>query len=95
MIGQNEAIMRINSAHVYHLSCFICVKCRTPLLKGDRYVLFNGQPFCEKDNPMKSKTKRIGRRATTKTGRSHNSVELQQASRLTNISDSSIPEIEW
>lgn len=54
VIGTNEQIMRVNSNIIYHLSCFICVKCHIPLVKGDRYVLFNGQPFCEKDNPIKS-----------------------------------------
>jgi hypothetical protein len=48
--------MRVSPNYVYHLSCFTCVKCHIPLVKGDRYVLFNGQPFCEKDNPLKSTT---------------------------------------
>jgi hypothetical protein len=56
VIGTNEQIMRVGPNHVYHLSCFTCVKCHAPLVKGDRYVLFNGQPFCEKDNPLKSTT---------------------------------------
>lgn len=56
VIGTNEQIMRVNPNYVYHLSCFTCMKCQTPLVKGDRYVLFNGQPFCEKDNPIKSTT---------------------------------------
>jgi hypothetical protein len=54
VIGTNEQIMRVSPNYVYHLSCFTCVKCHIPLVKGDRYVLFNGQPFCEKDNPLKS-----------------------------------------
>ncbi|UJR09068.1 hypothetical protein I4U23_013315 [Adineta vaga] len=56
VIGTNEQIMRVNPNYVYHLSCFTCMKCQIPLVKGDRYVLFNGQPFCEKDNPLKSTT---------------------------------------
>ncbi|CAF0771941.1 unnamed protein product [Adineta steineri] len=56
VIGTNEQIMRISPNSVYHLSCFTCAKCHTPLVKGDRYVLFNGQPYCEKDNPLKSTT---------------------------------------
>lgn len=48
--------MRVSPNYVYHLSCFTCMKCQIPLVKGDRYVLFNGQPFCEKDNPVKSTT---------------------------------------
>lgn len=52
IIGNNEQIMRVNSNYVYHLSCFTCVKCQTPLVKGDRYVLVNEQLFCEKDNPL-------------------------------------------
>jgi hypothetical protein len=56
VIGTNEQIMRVSPNYVYHLSCFTCVKCHIPLVKGDRYVLFNGQPFCEKDNPLKSTT---------------------------------------
>ncbi|CAF3471990.1 unnamed protein product [Rotaria socialis] len=56
VIGTNEPIMRVSPNYVYHLSCFSCVKCHIHLVKGDRYVLFNGQPFCEKDNPFKSTT---------------------------------------
>lgn len=54
MISPNEQIMRLSANHIYHLTCFTCMKCHTPLVKGDRYVLFNGQPFCEKDNPFKT-----------------------------------------
>ena len=48
--------MRVSPNYVYHLHCFICIKCHTRLLKGDRYVSFNGQLYCEKDNPLKSST---------------------------------------
>ncbi len=68
MIGTNEQIMRVSPNYVYHLSCFTCVKCHTPLVKGDRYVLFNGQPFCEKDNPLKSTTNIPNSPVTTKRG---------------------------
>lgn len=57
IIGTNEQIMRVNSNYVYHLSCFTCVKCQTPLVKGDRYVLVNEQLFCEKDNPLQTNTR--------------------------------------
>ena len=67
VIGTNEQIMRVSPNYVYHLSCFTCAKCQTPLVKGDRYVLFNGQPFCEKDNPLKSTTT-INNISTTKRG---------------------------
>jgi hypothetical protein len=67
VIGTNEQIMRVSPNYVYHLSCFTCVKCHIPLVKGDRYVLFNGQPFCEKDNPLKSTTN-INNSPVTKRG---------------------------
>jgi hypothetical protein len=67
VIGTNEQIMRVSPNYVYHLTCFSCVKCHTPLVKGDRYVLFNGQPFCEKDNPLKSTTN-INNTPVTKRG---------------------------
>jgi hypothetical protein len=46
--------MRVSPNYVYHLHCFTCVKCHARLVKGDRYVFFNGQLYCEKDNPLKS-----------------------------------------
>lgn len=73
--------MRTSPNHVYHYSCFTCMKCRKPLVKGDRYVLFDGQPFCEKDNPNKTKpssttTKRLNRRGPNKNTRANASVSL-------------------
>jgi len=68
VIGTNEQIMRVSPNYVYHLSCFTCVKCHIPLVKGDRYVLFNGQPFCEKDNPLKSTTNINNSPTVTKRG---------------------------
>jgi hypothetical protein len=56
IIGPNEQVMRVSPNYVYHLHCFTCVKCHTRLIKGDRYVFFNGQLYCEKDNPLKSTT---------------------------------------
>ena len=60
--------MRVSPNYVYHLHCFTCIKCNARLVKGDRYVSFNGQLFCEKDNPLKSNTnnKRAGQ--TSKRG---------------------------
>ncbi|CAF3622641.1 unnamed protein product [Rotaria socialis] len=56
VIGPNEQVMRVSPNYVYHLHCFTCIKCHARLVKGDRYVFFNGQLFCEKDNPLKSTT---------------------------------------
>lgn len=56
VIGATEQVMRVSPNYVYHLHCFNCVKCHARLVKGDRYVFFNGQLFCEKDNPLKSTT---------------------------------------
>lgn len=41
--------MRCNASTVYHLKCFTCAHCHSPLLPGDRYVLVNGSPFCEQE----------------------------------------------
>ena len=54
LIGPNEQVMRVSPNYVYHLHCFTCIKCHARLVKGDRYVSFNGQLFCEKDNPLKT-----------------------------------------
>ena len=56
VIGPSEQVMRVSPNYVYHLHCFSCIKCHARLVKGDRYVSFNGQLFCEKDNPLKSTT---------------------------------------
>jgi len=56
VIGPNEQVMRVTPNYVYHLHCFNCVKCHARLVKGDRYVFFNGQLYCEKDNPLKLTT---------------------------------------
>lgn len=60
--------MRVNANYVYHLCCFICVKCQTPLVKGDRYVLVNEQLFCEKDNPLQTTTTTNTRTTNAKRG---------------------------
>ncbi|KAK7495806.1 hypothetical protein BaRGS_00013026, partial [Batillaria attramentaria] len=49
-IPANELVMRAQS-HVYHLKCFTCVTCRSPLVPGDRYGLVNGSLVCEQDYP--------------------------------------------
>lgn len=90
MILPNEQIMRLSANLIYHLTCFTCMKCHTPLVKGDRYVLYNGQPFCEKDNPFKTTTtnkrtnaggKRGGKAAATTTARNH--AQMQPAQQQT------------
>ncbi|UJR37148.1 hypothetical protein I4U23_029858 [Adineta vaga] len=69
VIGPNEQVMRVSPNYVYHLHCFTCVKCHARLVKGDRYVFFNGQLYCEKDNPLKSSTNTsnspVSKRGTT------------------------------
>ncbi|EUB59219.1 LIM domain transcription factor [Echinococcus granulosus] len=45
-IPPDEMVMRCNSS-VYHLKCFTCAHCHSPLLPGERYLLVNGSPFCE------------------------------------------------
>ena len=60
--------MRVSPNYVYHLHCFSCIKCHARLVKGDRYVSFNGQLFCEKDNPLKSNTNNKRANQTTKRG---------------------------
>jgi hypothetical protein len=86
MIDLNEKIMRISNNHIYHLTCFMCMKCHVPLVKGDRYVIFNGQPFCERDNPFKSQSTPTSNKrgnSTSKRGakaaRSTMNVQVQQA----------------
>jgi hypothetical protein len=89
VIGTNEPIMRVSPNYVYHLNCFTCVKCHTPLVKGDRYVLFNGQPFCEKDNPLKSTTNMnnspVAKRGSTTTKRGAKSARAAAAAAATQI----------
>ncbi|CAF1199559.1 unnamed protein product [Adineta steineri] len=69
VIGPNEQVMRVSPNYVYHLHCFTCIKCHARLVKGDRYVFFNGQLYCEKDNPLKSTTNTsnspVSKRGTT------------------------------
>ncbi|XP_025113034.1 LIM domain transcription factor LMO4-A-like isoform X2 [Pomacea canaliculata] len=49
-IPANEMVMRAQS-HVYHVKCFTCVTCRSPLVPGDRFGLVNGSLVCEQDYP--------------------------------------------
>lgn len=37
--------------HVYHVNCFICVQCQTPLHPGDKVCAINGNLFCEHEFP--------------------------------------------
>ncbi|VDO09909.1 unnamed protein product [Rodentolepis nana] len=48
-IAPDEMVMRCNASTVYHLKCFTCAHCHSPLLPGERYVLINGSPFCEQE----------------------------------------------
>lgn len=68
LIGVHEQVMRVSPNYVYHLHCFSCIKCHARLVKGDRYVSFNGQLFCEKDNPLKSNTNNKRANQTSKRG---------------------------
>ncbi|KAK6618964.1 hypothetical protein RUM44_003345 [Polyplax serrata] len=57
-IPPNEFVMRAGGAnpgpqpqshHVFHLKCFVCSKCGTQLVQGDRYYLLAGSLVCEQD----------------------------------------------
>lgn len=94
MISPNEQIMRLSPNHIYHLSCFVCMECHRPLVKGDRYVLFNGRPHCEKHNPFKSTTtnkrttgvgKRGGRAATAAAARNNAQIQAAQPNFLPSL----------
>lgn len=47
-IAPDELVMRALD-HVFHLRCFICVVCGSRLLKGDQFVIKQGQLFCRPD----------------------------------------------
>lgn len=49
-IPANELVMRAQN-NVYHLKCFTCCTCRSPLVPGDRYGVVNGSLVCEQDYP--------------------------------------------
>ncbi|XKL68315.1 hypothetical protein PGB90_003806 [Kerria lacca] len=37
-------------SYVFHIECFMCSKCNTKLVAGDRYcILANGSLVCERD----------------------------------------------
>ncbi|CAG9814253.1 unnamed protein product [Phaedon cochleariae] len=60
-IPANELVMRSGSGsnpgqppmqappHVFHLKCFMCSKCLSPLVPGDRYYMLSGSLVCEQD----------------------------------------------
>ncbi|VDD77773.1 unnamed protein product [Mesocestoides corti] len=45
-IPPDEMVMRCHKT-VYHLRCFNCSLCHSPLLPGERYLQVNGSLFCE------------------------------------------------
>ncbi|THD25616.1 LIM domain transcription factor LMO4 [Fasciola hepatica] len=45
-IPPDELVMRCQE-HVYHVNCFVCVQCHTPLHPGDKVCVINGNLFCE------------------------------------------------
>ncbi|KAL0273943.1 UNVERIFIED_CONTAM: hypothetical protein PYX00_006500 [Menopon gallinae] len=47
-IPPSEFVMRAGH-HVFHLKCFVCSKCGTQLVQGDRYYLLAGSLVCEQD----------------------------------------------
>ncbi|CAG0895518.1 unnamed protein product [Darwinula stevensoni] len=49
-IPASEFVMRSGCGGVYHLKCFACSKCGSPLVTGDRYALVNGSLLCEQDS---------------------------------------------
>ncbi|XP_072396723.1 LIM domain only protein 3 [Diabrotica undecimpunctata] len=57
-IPANELVMRSGGPsiqqpgappHVFHLKCFMCSKCLSPLVPGDRYYMLSGSLVCEQD----------------------------------------------
>ncbi|XP_076436175.1 LIM domain transcription factor LMO4.1-like [Babylonia areolata] len=54
-IPPSELVFRVQPNTVFHLKCFVCVTCRTPLQPGDRYGLVNGSLVCEQDYPKVAK----------------------------------------
>lgn len=50
MIPPDEMVMRCQSM-VFHMKCFNCAHCHSPLLPGERYLLLNGSLFCEHEFP--------------------------------------------
>ncbi|XP_059162623.1 LIM domain transcription factor LMO4.1-like [Physella acuta] len=49
-IPASELVMRAQT-NVYHLKCFTCCTCHTPLNTGDRYGIVQGSLVCEQDFP--------------------------------------------
>ncbi|XP_065369258.1 protein apterous isoform X1 [Calliphora vicina] len=44
-IGSSELVMRARSL-VFHVTCFCCVVCQTPLTKGDQYGIIDALIYC-------------------------------------------------
>ncbi|KAK3728277.1 hypothetical protein RRG08_060064 [Elysia crispata] len=49
-IPASEMVMRAQTS-VYHLKCFTCCTCHSPLNTGDRYGIVQGSLVCEQDFP--------------------------------------------
>ncbi|RUS79694.1 hypothetical protein EGW08_012548 [Elysia chlorotica] len=49
-IPASEMVMRAQTS-VYHLKCFTCCTCHSPLTTGDRYGIVQGSLVCEQDFP--------------------------------------------
>ncbi|GFO02145.1 LIM domain transcription factor lmo4.2 [Plakobranchus ocellatus] len=49
-IPASELVMRAQTS-VYHLKCFTCCTCHSPLNTGDRYGIVQGSLVCEQDFP--------------------------------------------
>ncbi|GFS08558.1 LIM domain transcription factor LMO4.2 [Elysia marginata] len=49
-IPASELVMRAQTS-VYHLKCFTCCTCHSPLNTGDRYGIVQGSLVCEQDYP--------------------------------------------
>ncbi|XP_048524607.1 LIM domain only protein 3-like [Dendroctonus ponderosae] len=59
MIPASEFVMRTGvgsnptsptaALHIFHIKCFVCSKCMSPLVPGDRYYMLQGNLVCEQD----------------------------------------------
>ena len=62
-IPADEMVMKA-AGIPYHVSCFTCVTCQTPLLPGDRFHVIDGCLICEKHSiplvdPVKSNPDKV------------------------------------
>ncbi|XP_077870011.1 LIM domain transcription factor LMO4.2-like isoform X2 [Saccoglossus kowalevskii] len=48
-IPASELVMRAQG-NVYHQKCFACTSCHNQLVPGDRFLIVNGNLFCETDH---------------------------------------------